>query len=57
MTRFDHGMGAWHTSESMAYGATWTTAHDRTLVMRGLVYGGGPLRPRPARPPGPTCAR
>ena len=33
-----------HTTESLAYGATVTTARDRTLVTRGLLYGGGPLQ-------------
>ncbi|GAA4353371.1 serine hydrolase [Angustibacter luteus] len=44
MHRFDVRMGATHTTESLAYGATVTTAKDRTLVTRGLLYGGGPLR-------------
>ncbi|GAB3685635.1 serine hydrolase [Angustibacter aerolatus] len=48
MHRFDVRMGATHTTERAAYGATVTTARDRTLVSLHLLQGGGPLE-APAR--------
>jgi hypothetical protein len=43
MNRFDRRMGATHTTNTLAYGATWTTAHDRTKITLGLLHGGGAL--------------
>jgi beta-lactamase class A len=43
MNRFDKRMGATHTSNSLAYGATWTTAEDRTRIALGMLHRGGPL--------------
>jgi hypothetical protein len=45
MDRFDRLMGATDTTNSLAYGATWTTATDRTRIALGLLHG-GPLRAR-----------
>jgi hypothetical protein len=44
MNRFDRRMGATRTTNSLAYGATWTTARDRTRISLGLLHPGGPLR-------------
>jgi beta-lactamase class A len=43
MNRFDRRMGATRTTNSLAYGATWTTARDRTQIALGLLHAGGPL--------------
>jgi beta-lactamase class A len=44
MNRFDRRMGARDTRNSLAYGATSTTARDRTRIALGLLHRGGPLR-------------
>jgi beta-lactamase class A len=44
MDRFDRRMGARSTRNSLAYGATSTTARDRTRIALGLLHPGGPLR-------------
>jgi beta-lactamase class A len=44
MNRFDRRMGATRTTNSLAYGATWTTARDRTRIALGLLHPGGPLK-------------
>jgi len=44
MNAFDRRMGATSTTNSLAYGATWTTAKDRTRISLGLLHGGGALR-------------
>ena len=44
MNRFDRRMGARNTRNSLAYGATSTTAHDRTRIALGMLHPGGPLR-------------
>jgi len=44
MNRFDRRMGARQTRNSLAYGRTSTTAHDRTRIALGLLHPGGPLR-------------
>jgi hypothetical protein len=43
MDRFDRRMGATRTTNSLAYGATWTTARDRTQIALGLLHPGGAL--------------
>src|SRR4051794_16330176 len=48
MDRLSRRLGATNTTNTAEYGATWTTAEDRTRVVRAMLYGGGPLR-RPAR--------
>jgi hypothetical protein len=48
MDRLSRRLGATHTTNTAEYGATWTTAEDRTRIVRAMLYGGGPLR-RPAR--------
>ena len=45
MDRFDRRMGATATTNSSAWGGTWTTAQDRTKVVLKLLHGGGPLGP------------
>lgn len=49
MDRFDRRVGATHTTNTPAYGATVTTADDRTRIARALLYGDGPLRARARR--------
>lgn len=44
MESFDRRVGATATTNTLSYGATWTTARDRTRVARAMLYGGGPLR-------------
>jgi hypothetical protein len=44
MDRFDRRMHAFHTINTEEYGATITTAGDRTNIARRMLYGGGPLR-------------
>ncbi|HKG50839.1 MAG TPA: hypothetical protein VKB14_10390 [Actinomycetales bacterium] len=46
MNGFDRRMGATRTTNSLVYGATWTTAKDRTRIALGLLHSGGPLRAR-----------
>jgi hypothetical protein len=48
MNAFDRRMHATHTTNSLEYGATITTAADRTKISLRMLHGGGPLR-RPAR--------
>lgn len=48
MNAFDRRVGARETSASSSFGATVTTARDRTLVALRLLWGGGPLA-APAR--------
>jgi hypothetical protein len=43
MDRFDRRVGATHTSNTAAYGATVTTAKDRTRISLAMLSGGGPL--------------
>jgi beta-lactamase class A len=43
MDRFDRRMHATHTTNTAAYGATVTTAADRTAIALRMLYGGGPL--------------
>jgi hypothetical protein len=45
MNRFDRRMNATATTNSTAYGATWTTAEDRTRIVLRMLHGGGPLGP------------
>ena len=45
MDRADRRWGARSTTNTTAYGATWTTAADRTRISLGMLHGGGPLRP------------
>ena len=45
MDRADRRWGATGTRNSAAYGATWTTARDRTRISLAMLHGGGPLRP------------
>lgn len=45
MDRADRRWGAKSTTNTAAYGATWTTAADRTRISLGMLHGGGPLRP------------
>ena len=45
MDRADRRWGARSTTNSSAYGATWTTAADRTRISLGMLHGGGPLKP------------
>lgn len=45
MDRADRRWGATRTTNSAAYGATWTTAQDRTRIALKLLHGGGPLGP------------
>jgi hypothetical protein len=44
MDRFDRRMHAFHTVNTEEYGATITTASDRTNIVRRMLYGGGPIR-------------
>jgi beta-lactamase class A len=44
MDRFDERMHADHTTNTLEFGATVTTAADRTNIARRMLYGGGPLR-------------
>jgi beta-lactamase class A len=44
MDRFDRRMHAFHTVNTLEYGATITTAGDRTNIIRRMLYGGGPMR-------------
>ena len=43
MDRADRRWGLTSTTNSAAYGATWTTARDRTRLALQLLHGGGPL--------------
>ena len=43
MDRADRRWGLTATTNSAAYGATWTTARDRTRLALQLLHGGGPL--------------
>ena len=43
MSAFSRASGAYNTQHSATYGATITTAVDRTKVSRALLYGIGPL--------------
>ena len=45
MDAADRRWGATATSNTAAYGATWTTAEDRTRVSLKLLQGPGPLAP------------
>ena len=45
MDRFDRRMGATATTNSSSYGATWTTAEDRTRIALRMLHGGGALGP------------
>ena len=45
MDRFDRRLGATATTNSSSYGATLTTAADRTLVSLRMLHGGGVLGP------------
>src|SRR5581483_7383903 len=46
MDRFDHRMHAFHTANTLEYGATVTTSGDRTNISKRMLYGGGPIRAR-----------
>jgi beta-lactamase class A len=43
MDRADRRWGATGTTNSASYGATWTTARDRTRISLHMLHGGGPL--------------
>ena len=43
MDRFDRRMGVTATRNSSSYGATTTTARDRTAISMRMLHGGGPL--------------
>ncbi|MCW2679613.1 MAG: secreted protein [Frankiales bacterium] len=43
MDRADRRWGATGTSNSASYGATWTTARDRTRISLHMLHGGGAL--------------
>jgi beta-lactamase class A len=43
MNSFDRRMGATHTTNTLEYGATVTTALDRTRIALKMLHGGGPL--------------
>ncbi len=45
MDRADRRWGLTATTNAAAYGATWTTARDRTRLSLQLLHGGGPLGP------------
>ena len=45
LARYERRMGATATRYVSAYGATVTTAEDRTKVSLRMLHGGGPLRP------------
>ena len=45
MDRADRRWGATATTNTAAYGATWTTARDRTRVSLRMLHGGGALGP------------
>lgn len=45
MDAADRRWGARATTNTRAFGATWTTAEDRTRVALGLLQGPGPLSP------------
>ena len=45
MDRADRRWGATSTTNTAAYGATWTTALDRTRISLRMLHGGGPLAP------------
>ena len=44
MDRADRRWGSQATTNSAAYGATWTTAADRTRISLRMLHGGGPLK-------------
>lgn len=44
MNAFDRRMDATHTTNTLEYGATLTTADDRTRIALRMLHGGGPLR-------------
>jgi hypothetical protein len=44
MNSFDDRMGAHHTTNTLEYGGTVTTASDRTHIAWHMLSGGGPLR-------------
>jgi beta-lactamase class A len=43
MDRFDRRMDATHTTNTLEYGATVTTANDRTQIALRMLFGRGPL--------------
>jgi hypothetical protein len=43
MDRFDRRMHAFHTVNTLVYGATVTTSNDRTNIVRRMLFGGGPM--------------
>lgn len=43
MDRADRRWGATSTSNTASYGATWTSARDRTRISLQMLHGGGPL--------------
>jgi hypothetical protein len=44
MDRADRRWGVTSTTNSTSYGATWTTALDRTRIALRMLHGGGPLQ-------------